>query len=172
MFRFPKPDPAPEGPVAFDISIEIDRPAAEVYRLLDWADPRNAKRELGHRVEALDDAGSAYHLTLREMPDHLFDIRLIEAVPGERYAFWTEIVPRVGRLERNSEHYAIEPIGGHACKLRLTVEATFKSGLSMKKFEQELAMMSHACHRSVLKLKIHAELGPEAVREFDEQNGF
>jgi hypothetical protein len=39
----------------------------------------------------------------------------------------------------------------------------------MKQFEQELMMMTLACQRALLKLKIHAEQGVEAVNAFDAQ---
>ena len=61
----------------------------------------------------------------------------------------------------------LEPIGEDRCKLRLTTVATFQSGLTMKIFEQELAMMTVACQRGLIKLKVHAELGVEAVRAVD-----
>ena len=165
MFAFLRRRPAPEGPVEFNLAVEVDKPTADVYPLIDWADPRNAKRELGHKVEALTDG--RFRLVLTEMPEHRFDIDVLDVVSGEKYGFVTEIVPRVGRLECSEEHYSVEPNGDGRCTLRLTVVATFRRGLSMKQFEEELRIMSIACHRAVAKLKVHAEGGVEAVKALE-----
>lgn len=172
MFSFLKPKPAPEGPVGFDVAIEIDKPASEVYPLIDWADPRNAKRELGHQIDAIDGDPNRFRLIMTEMPEHRFDMTVIEAVQDRSYAFSSDIRPRVGRLESDEEHYSLEPIGEKRCKLKLTTVATFQSGLTMDEFEEELAMMSFACQRALVKLKLHAEQGVEAVRAFDQQLDF
>jgi uncharacterized protein YndB with AHSA1/START domain len=129
MFGLLKSKPAPEGPVEFDLAVEVDRPAAEVYPLIDWADPRNAKRELGHRVDGIDGQRDRFRLTMTEMPDHRFDLTVTEVVPGQTYAFTCDIAPRVGRLVSTAERYSFEPIGGERCKLRLTTVATFNNGL-------------------------------------------
>ena len=167
MFDWFKRKPAPEGPVQFNAAVEVDRPASEVYRLLDWSDERNAKRELGHRVEPIDGEPDRFRLVLTEMPEHRFDMTVTEAVLNWTYSFFTDIRPRVGRLERDEEHYALEPLDEGRCKLKLTTIATFQSGLSMKQFERELAMMSVACQRALIKLKVHAEHGVEAVKALD-----
>lgn len=167
MFSFLKRKPAPEGPVQFVVAIEIDRPASEVYSLLDWSDPRNAKRELGHKVEPIDGQPDRFRLVMTEMPEHRFDMTVTRAVPDQAYAFSTDIQPRVGRLESDEEHYSLEPIGDDRCKLELTTVATFQRGLTMKIFEQELMMMTAACQRALIKLKVQAEHGVEAVKAVD-----
>ncbi len=169
MFEFLKPKRAPDGPVEFEAAIEIDRPASDVYGLLDWTDPRNAKRELGHRIEPID--GGRFRLVLTDMPEHRFDMTIIEAVPDRSYAFSSDIQPRVGRLESDEEHYSLEPVGEERCRLKLLTVAEFQSGLSMKQFEQELAMMTLACQRALIKLKLHAEQGVDAVRALEAQIG-
>lgn len=171
MFGFLKPKPAPDGPVQFEVAVEVEKPVSEVYPLIDWADPRNAKRELGHHIEPIDGDPNRFRLILTGMPDHRFDMTVTEAVPNRAYAFSSEIHPRVGRLESDEEHYAFEPIGDDRCKLKLTTIATFKSGLTMKQFEQELAMMTMACQRALIKLKAHAERGAEAVKAIEAQIG-
>ncbi|HEY0628560.1 MAG TPA: SRPBCC family protein [Sphingomicrobium sp.] len=166
MFGFLKRR-APEGPVQFEVAVEVDRPASDVYPLLDWSDPRNAKRELGHKVEPIDGQADRFRLTLTEMPKHRFDMTVTKAVANEAYAFSTEIKPRIGRLENDEEHYSLEPIGDNRCKLRLTTIATFQSGLTKGQFKQELAMMTVACQRALVKLKAHAEHGVQAVKALD-----
>jgi hypothetical protein len=96
---------------------------------------------------------------------------IIEAVPDRSYAFSSDIQPRVGRLESDEEHYSLEPVGEERCRLKLLTVAEFQSGLSMKQFEQELAMMTLACQRALIKLKLHAEQGVDAVRALEAQIG-
>lgn len=167
MFGWFKRNPAPEGPVQFDVAVEVDRPASDVYPLLDWADARNAKRQLGHRVEAIDGSPDRFRLIVTELRGHRFDITVTEAVPNRSYTFSTVIQPRIGRLENDEERYSLEPIGDDRCKLKLTTIATFQSGLSMRQYQRELEMMALACQRALIKLKAHAEHGIEAVKALD-----
>jgi hypothetical protein len=164
MFDFLKPKPAPEGPVTFDFDIEIERAASEVYALLDWADPRNAKRQLGSDVVPVEDMPGRFRLYLEAMPAHVFEIAVTEAVPDQTYAFECEIEPSVGRLVSSREVYTFEALGPDRCLLRLVNTATLVDGMKMKDFEFELMQLSVACHNALAKLKIHAEQGAEAVR--------
>ena len=171
MFGFLKPKPAPEGPVQFDVAIEVEKPAADVYALLDWTDPRNAKRELGHKIEQIGTDPDRFRLVMTEMPKHNFDMTMIEALQDRSYAFSTDIQPPIGRLVSDQEHYSLEPLGDERCMLKLTTIAEFRSGLSMRQFEQELTMMTLACQRALIKLKLHAEQGLEALRALEAEIG-
>lgn len=161
MFGFLKKQPVPSGPIPFDFEMLIDKPVAEVYALVDWADPGNAKRQLGHRVEG---QAPAFVLHLDSMPEHRFFLELTEEKKDEAYAFTCDIQPRVGRLESSHERYTFEPVGETQCLLRLMNEVTFIDGLTMKEFEHELMMVSVACNNALVKLKIHAELGLDAAK--------
>ena len=172
MFSFLKPKPAPEGPVEFIVAVEIDRPAAEVYPLIDWADPRNAKRQLGHSIEPLGGDPARFRLIMTGMEDLRFEMTVIEAEQDRRYAFSTDITPPVGRLVESAEHYSLEPLGDDRCKLTLKTVATFQSGLDMDEFEEELMMMTMSCQRALVKYKLHAEQGVDAVKAFDQQLDF
>ena len=59
-----------EGPVEFEFSVEIGSPASEVFPLIDWADPRNAKRQLGNTVEQLEGQSDRFEMVLNGLPDH------------------------------------------------------------------------------------------------------
>ena len=50
MLPFSNKKSVPAGPHAFHAETEIERSANEVYPLLDFGDPRNAKRQLGDTV--------------------------------------------------------------------------------------------------------------------------
>jgi len=60
------------GPHEFGAEIEIERPASEVYPLLDLADPRHAKRQLGDKVEAVAGQDGAFDMVVAELPDAVF----------------------------------------------------------------------------------------------------
>lgn len=167
MFGLFKRKPAPEGPVQFEGTIEIDRPAADVYRLIDWEDPCNAKRQLGYTLGPIAGEPGRYRLVMPELPDNNFDMTVLTAIPGETYKFLTDIQPRIGRLVSDEECYSIEPDGDKRCKLSIRVIATFQRGMSMRQFEQEVARMTVSCQRALIKLKAHAEDGVEAVRGLD-----
>ena len=165
-----KPKPSvPAGPYAFSMSIEIDRPASEVYALVDWADPNNSKRQLGNGVTAVGGASDHFRMVMTEMPDLLFDMLVSEAVPGSRYTFSTEIDPPVGRLVESQEDYAIRPLGDGRCELTLTVMVIFQDNMSPADFEEEMFRMNISVHNAAQKLKIHAEEGTEAVRQANDR---
>ncbi len=165
MFGLFKAKPAaPAGPFQFILSVAIDRPASDVFALIDWADRRNSKRQLGHEVTEIDGSGGRYRLVMHDMPELRFDMDVSENTPGSRYAFSTAIVPKVGRLVESAEDYAIRPLGDDRCELTLTVTALFNDGMSMADLEEEMLRMQISCHNAVQKLKIHAEEGTDAVK--------
>ena len=165
MFGLFKAKPAaPAGPFQFVLSVGIDRPADDVFALIDWADPRNAKRQLGDEATEIDGARGRFRLVMQDMPELRFDMEVSENAPGTRYAFSTTIVPKVGRLVKSAEDYAIEPLGDDRCELTLTVTVLFNDGMSMADLEEEMLRVHISCHNAVQKLKIHAEEGADAVR--------
>lgn len=161
MFGLFKRRPVQSGPITFDFDILIERPVEEVYPLIDWADPRNAKRQLGHKVEG---DGSRLVLTMAEMPEHRFNFDITEAKPNEVYAYSCDIQPRVGRLAHGHESYSFERTEEGHCLLRLVNTVQFVDGLSKRELEHEMMVMSVATSDALAKLKIMAELGFDAAK--------
>ena len=157
----------PFGPCEFEHSIEIEKPATDVYALVDWAAARNAKRALGNKVEEL--APDRFRLHLDMVPDHRFEMIVTEAVPGQRYAYDAEITPPVGRLVACKEAYTVEPLGEGSCKLGLTTTAWFQGGMSERDMAMEIMMMGTSGQNALAKLKIQAEQGVEAVHAIEAQ---
>jgi len=157
----------PDGPFEFEHCIEIDRPAAEVYALVDWADPRNAKRALGNKIEQVGTSPDRFRMTLDFVPGHVFEMFVIEAVPGTTYAFENEITPPPGRLVSSRETYTVEPLDEGTCRLWLVVSASFMGGLSTEVLASEAVMVSVSCENALTKLKVHAEQGVEAVHQIE-----
>ena len=172
MFQFFKPKKAPEGPVDFQVEVTVHKPASEVYPLIDWADERNAKVQLGNVVRPVEGSSDRFELVLAQMPEHRFEMTVTEAVANEAYCYSTDIVPPVGRLAQSREDYRIEALGQDQCRLSMVMTATFNPGLTMDEYEDELAMMTYACTKGLAKLKIQAERGVDAVREFEERCEF
>lgn len=169
MFQFLKPKSAPEGPIELRFDVTIERPAEEVYALVDWGGPRNAKRELGNEVVAVEGRVGQFHLALAGLPGQRFEITVFDAVPHAAYSFECDIVPMIGQLKRTREVYAFEPVAEGVCLVTLAITATFASGLSARKIEHERLAMTAACVSALAKLKIHAEKGVEAVRVVESQ---
>ena len=164
MFGMFKKKPVPSGPITFDFDVLIERPPSEVYALVDWGDPRNAKRQLGHSVEG---QSPHFHLLMTSMPDLDFKLDVIEEKAGEVYAYSCDIQPRVGRLVTSVERFIFEPVDDGHCLLRLINDATFIDGMTMREFEQEMMMMSVATNDGLIKLKVMAELGLDAARSVE-----
>jgi hypothetical protein len=164
MFDMFKKKPVPSGPITFDFDLLVERPPADVYALVDWADPRNAKRQLGHSVTG---QSPHFELGMKALANRQIKLQVIEETPGEAYAFTCDIQPRVGRLVASTERYTFEDAGDRKCLLRLVNEATFIEGMSHREFEQEMMMMSVATNDAIMKLKVLAELGLEAAKSVE-----
>ena len=139
MFDLLKRRAEPAVPFEFGYGVRIEKPAAEVYALLDWADPRNAKRALGNKVEQVGTSPDRFRMTLDIVPGHVFEMIVTEAVPGARYAFDNEITPPPGKLVASHERYTIEPAGETACVLTLRVFASFAPRLAEPAIAMEVA---------------------------------
>lgn len=167
MLDWFKPKMAPEGPVVLEYEIEIDVAAGDLYPLLDFADPRNSKRQLGEIVREVPGRAGAFELVLATYPDLgdlTFDMQVTEAVPNTVYAFDGTLPEGPGALISTHERYEIEPDGDNACLLRLIVDANFRFPMKLKVYKQEVARMMLALHNACAKLKLHAEQGTEAVQ--------
>jgi Polyketide cyclase / dehydrase and lipid transport len=167
MFGILKRKAQPLGPFEFEHSTTVKRPAAEVYALVDWADPRNAKRALGNKVERVGTSPDRFRLHLDLVPDHRFEMIVTEANPGRRYAFGTEITPSVGRLVSSHETYTVEPIDEGSCRLGLTIAAWFDGRMSAEDTAMEVMTMGMSGQNALTKLKVQAEEGPDAVHAME-----
>lgn len=164
MLDFFKPRRLPEGPYQFVGAVEIERPAAEVFPLIDLADARYAKRQLGEQVEAVEGKPGNWRMILGEVPDLVFELAETERMDGAWIGFDCLVTPRVGRLAASHEFYTLEQLGPQACRLELVNTVTFSGKLRPKAFEHETVMMTVAVHNALAKLKLHAEGGVAAVR--------
>jgi len=169
MFGLFKPKPAPEGPVHFDLATEFACPADEVYALIDWASPRNSKRQLGHEVMPVVGVKGRFRMILKSMPEHMFELQETAVEHGSRYEYVCETLPPFGALVRTNEAYLIEPLGEGACKVTVKTEATFAEGLTLKEFKQEVLVMASACQSALEKLRIQAEHGTDALRAVEDK---
>ena len=167
MFGRLKRKVEPVGPFEFEHTIEIARPGDEVYGLVDYSDPRNAKRTLGHRLEQLGACPDRFRLWFDLVPDHRFEMTVTEAVPGKSYAYETEITPSIWQLVSSHEAFTVEPLGESSCRLSLTISAWFQGHLSAEEMGAEVMMMGMAGQNALAKLKVHAEQGPDAVHALE-----
>jgi hypothetical protein len=167
MFGILRSKPAPQGPVEFRVEVVVGKPAAEVYALIDFADPRNAKRQLGNHVAPVEGEAGRYDMVLNTLPGHRFEITVDEAVPPASYAFTSTTLPMIGRLARSHERYDFEPLDDASCRLTLAVTATFVHGMRLKDFHHEVGMMALACQSAAEKIRIHAEAGLQAARSVE-----
>lgn len=168
MFDFLKPRRAPAGPYQFVGAVEIERSAAEVFPLLDLADPRYAKRQLGERVEPVGGRPDTWRMILGAVPDLVFELTVTERVADAWIGFDCTVTPRVGRLAASHELYTLEQLGEQACRLELVNTVTFNGELRPKALAHETMMMTVSVHNALAKLKLHAEGGVAAVRAVEQ----
>jgi len=165
MFGLFKSRPAPAGPAQFDGTIDVACSADAMFGLLDIADARYWKRDVG-TVENV--ATGRFRLRLDVAPDHVFTLVVTEAEPGRLYAYDAQATPRAGRMVQANERYEITPTGSESCRVHLVNSVQFESGMAMREWKQECEMMTLSVNNALAKLKIHAEMGVQAIREIEE----
>ncbi len=166
MFGLFESKMAPEEPVEIEMDVEIERSAEDVYAMVDFADPRHHKAEVGSITRTGD---TTYDLVLDMMPDLTFPITELEAVPGRSYIIESVLPAELGaRLFKTVEGCEIESHGPDRCKVTAKTLAYFHP-MKLKHYEREVTMIAMACNNSINKLKIHAEQGVEAIRAIEAQ---
>lgn len=171
LFNRGKPEPAPEEPIEITASIQIARPAAEVYALLDFADERHQLRARGNEVRQVESDPPLYRLWYDLAPDLNFLFAVTEAEPERRYAYSAIIVPPIGLRTGSHEDYTIEPLGEEACRLTFVNTVHHVPGISSDELAAEVEMSSVAAANSLAKLKMQAEEGVAAVAAFERELG-
>ncbi|ANY20199.1 Polyketide cyclase / dehydrase and lipid transport [Tsuneonella dongtanensis] len=171
LFKRNRPTLLPDEPIEMKVSIEIDRPADEVYALLDFADARHQLRARGNEIREISSNPLEYRLWYDLAPDLNFLFRVTEAVPGHSYAYACSIVPPVGRRLGSHEAYTIEPTGEGSCTLTFVNTITHRPGLTEEELGDEVAKSSVAAADALTKLKIQAEFGVEAVEGYERELG-
>jgi hypothetical protein len=167
MFGLFKPKLAPVGPHSFTAEVDIAATAADVFALIDFADPRNAMKARGGTVEPVDGPGRRFLMKVPQVDDLDFHIDVIESEAPNHYAYAIVIDPLVGLMASATESYTVWDVPGGGCRLRLETAVTFQDGLRMKDVVEEFARVTVAGHNSVAKLKIQAEHGVEAVHAIE-----
>lgn len=164
MFGLFKSKPAPEGPVAFQFSAEIDCPPGELYRIIDYADEKCWKRDVG----SIDQTGAgSYRMVLEMLPDVAFKLDVTEAEPGKSYVYDCTADPKIGRLIVTTESYDLEASESGGSNVTISVVAEFDADMTEQEWQQEVEMMALGVNNSLNKLKVHAEMGVEKIREIE-----
>jgi hypothetical protein len=171
MFGLKKKRDVPElgGPIEFETSVEIDRPASEVYPLVDVSSHAFNLKQMGNSVVPVGGEGDRFDCVLADMDDVTFHFRQLEALPPTKHGLECVIEPRVGNLERSEEFHTIEPLSQTRCRLTLLVRATFVEGLDECALAGEVVMMKMSVENDITKLAILAEDGLAAVKQYQEE---
>jgi uncharacterized protein YndB with AHSA1/START domain len=169
MFGLFKPKLAPVGPHPFEIEGDIAVSAAEVFALIDFADPRNAMVARGCTVEAVEGPGRRFLMRVPQVPDLDFHIDVIESEAPNHYAYAIVIDPLVGRMASATESYTVWDVPGGGCRVRFENAVTFQEGFRERDVIEEFARVTVASHNSLAKLKLQAEQGVEAVLALEAQ---
>ncbi|MEO0589734.1 MAG: hypothetical protein AAFZ11_04150 [Pseudomonadota bacterium] len=157
-----------EGPVEFTAEVDIQRPASDVFPLLDLADPRFRQAQCA-QVQRIEGEQERYDVVLEQMDDVVFHFQVLERTAGQRYTIECAMEPQINALKMAVEAYEIEPIGEAACRVRLTTSAAFNDDLSDEEIANEIAMMSMAVTQDLEKLAVLAEEGLDALKALEEE---
>ncbi len=169
LFKRDKAQLLPDEPIELKVGIEIARPAAEVYALLDFGDERNQMRARGNIVRRESDRPEVYRLWYDRAPDLNFLFTVTDAVPGARYAFLADIVPPVGRRLGTHECYELEALDDRSCRVTFVNTIRHIPGLTQDELSDEIGKSTLAAANGLTKLKLQAELGVAAVENFERE---
>jgi uncharacterized protein YndB with AHSA1/START domain len=169
MFGLFKPKLAPVGPHTFEVEGEIEASAADVFALIDFANPRNAMRARGASVDAVEGDDRRFLMKLPQASDLDFHIDVIEVEAPNHYAYAIVVDPLVGRMAASTESYTVWDLPGGGCRVRFENAVTFQEGFRERDIVEEFARVTVASHASLAKLKLQAEKGVEAVLAFEAQ---
>jgi hypothetical protein len=169
LFKRDKAQLLPDEPIELKVGIEIARPAAEVYALLDFGDERNQMRARGNIVRRESDRPEVYRLWYNRAPDLNFLFTVTDAVPGARYAFLADIVPPVGRRLGTHECYELEALDDGSCRVTFVNTIRHIPGLTQDELSDEIGKSTLAAANGLTKLKLQAELGVAAVESFERE---
>ena len=162
MFAFLRPKTT-FPPVQFADDVVIEQPAETVYGLIDWKSPNNAFRQRGSRIVPVDGEPDRFCMTMDELPGHRFDVFVIDAVPHASYGFGIIAAPMFGRMVKSHELYSLQVLSPGSCRLSLVNTVLFAPMRPQDMVHEEL-MVSAANHNALVKLKMQAEQGVDAVR--------
>jgi hypothetical protein len=118
-------------------------------------------------VETIAGEPGRFDLVVEVLPDAVFALQVTEEVRGRLYAFECVSEPLFGRVVRSHERYDIEDLGEQGCRLTLTNAVHFDGEISVEALAMESMMLNFANSIALAKLKLHAEQGAEAVKEYE-----
>lgn len=153
-----------QEPVEIIGEVEIEVPAADVYALIDWADPRNAKRATGCDVRAVPGKAGRFEMAMPSLADFTFEFLVTCDDPHSCYAFGCMIQPQLGHMEHTHETYHFEELGEDRCRVTLSTETRFVAGLSRRQRAAEMATMAASLQSALQKLKLQAERGADFAK--------
>lgn len=168
MFGFNKNKRAIEGPVEFEAEVDIDRPASDVFPLIDMIDPRFMHAQRGADVKVADGASDTITMAIDDIDDAVFHFTVLERVEGARHKAQCVMVPQLFALVKSVEDYTLDATSDKACRVKLVMSAEFDPDLSDEDVANEVAMMSMAVTGDLEKLKVLAEEGLEVVKAMEE----
>ncbi|UAB77566.1 hypothetical protein INR77_12305 [Erythrobacter sp. SCSIO 43205] len=161
-----------EGPIEFTADIDIDRPAADVFPLIDVANPRFRSAQSGAIVKRVEGTEDRFEMVIEGL-ETVFKFHVTERIEGEKHALISTMEPQLFALAKSVETHEIEPTSDSSCKVTLKTFATFDSDLSIEQLASEAAMMSRAVVSELEKLKTLAEEGMEGLKAMeDAEMGF
>lgn len=156
----------------FAAEVEIDAPLDRVFELLDFSSPGNALRERGVDIVDISEPGAPGTLFVGcdpEMADVSFSFAVEHRDAPRSIAFKTVMrssTPVSGLVDSRSVYRLSEAENG-----QITVEhrelARFRDDLTDEELATEYAMMGIAIYNDLAKLKLHAEIGPDATKLSD-----
>ncbi|MEM6666825.1 MAG: SRPBCC family protein [Pseudomonadota bacterium] len=154
-------------PIVVEVDIDIEASADDVFDLLDLASPKCALRERGMDFGEAPELKNRYSATMADMPGMVFHFEVQEREKPSRYVFasWFDSDEPLGALEQGHSVYVIRAYDNGHCSVELTETATLTPGLSQGERASEDAMIRLSVVQDLMKLKLHAEGGADAVPE-------
>ena len=155
----------PAASIENDGETVIAASAADIFERLDLASPRNALRERGFVFGPGNPAYNIFEATDPAQPEIVQIFEVTEYLPRKRYCFRSTFHSEasVGGLLEAASEYTIVPQKDGRHLLHLQETSVLKPGLTRNQYILERATLNFSVFRNLARLRLHIELGADAV---------
>jgi uncharacterized protein YndB with AHSA1/START domain len=157
-----------DAPYEFSAEVEIEAPIERVFELLDFGAEGNALRERGFRIVDITDTPQGFQRFTGldpDMPTIIFTFTVEHYQAPYAIAFKTTFSnqEKLGGLRDSRSVYVLSDLGDGMVRVQQTELARFREELTEDELSMEHSLMGIAIYNDLAKLKLHAEIGPEAA---------
>jgi len=152
----------------FSAEVNIEAPMHRVFELLDFGAKGHALRERGFRIVDITDTPEGFQRFTGLDPDRptvifTFTVEHYEAPRAIAYKTTFSNQEKVGGVKDTRSIFVLHDLNDGQVRVEQRELARFRDELTEEELGYETSFMGIAIYNELAKLKLHAEIGPEAA---------